>query len=153
MKAKIFATISMVLLFFAALVILLGVVVPVEYIVPEVTGDIEWSKQVTRLKLRKYEIVGRPEELRAWLSHQDGAPGQETAVAFISWGLDNQDDFELIIDGMDHAEKPGISSWLAGMIVDREFENSFRSSFSGRNSPTVQEILSQVDRMSNASRR
>lgn len=153
MKTKALALVSTLLLAFVAILVLLGVFVPVEYLVPELTGDIEWSKQVTRLKLRKYEIVGRPEELRSWLYRQDGASGQEVAVAFLSWGLENQGDFELIVDGMVPAEKPGIISWLSGMIIDRKFEDSFRSSFSERNSPAIGEILSQVDSMSNGSRR
>lgn len=153
MKTKVLVLVSTRLLAFVAMLILVGVFVPVEFLVPEFTGDIEWSKQVTKLKLRKYEVVGRPEELRSWLYHQDGAPGQEVAVAFISWGLENQGDFELIVDGMVPAEKPGIISWLSGMIVDRKFEDSFRSSFSERNSPAISEILSQVDSMSNGSRR
>ncbi|MBK9154431.1 MAG: hypothetical protein IPM25_09490 [Chloracidobacterium sp.] len=153
MKAKILAAFTIVLLLVGALLILLGILGPVEYLVPELTGDIEWSKQVTRLKLRKYEIVGRPEELRSWLYHQDGAPGQEVGVAFLSWGLDNQSDFEMIVDGMAPAEKPGFISWLSGIIVDRKFEDSFRSSFSERKSPAILEILSQVGSMSNGSRR
>lgn len=152
MKAKLLATVSILLIVSTALTILAVVLVPVEYLVPELNGDIEWSKQVTRLKLRKYEMVGGPEKLRSWLYHQDGAPGQETAVAFISWGLENPDDFELIVEGMDPGEKPRILSWLAGMIVDRKFENSFRSGFSERNSPAMREILSQVDMMTNAER-
>lgn len=152
MKAKILAAFTIVLLLVGALLILLGILGPVEYLVPELTGDIEWSKQVTRLKLRKYEIVGRPDELRSWLYHQDGAPGQEATVAFVSWSLENQSDFELIIDGMDPVEKSGVISLLSRIIVDRKFEDSFRLSFSERNSPAVREILSQVEMMTNAER-
>jgi hypothetical protein len=141
----------------SVLVLMMAIVtafyVPAEHLVFERKWSIEWGQQATWLKLRKYELIGRPEELRTWLQQIDGAPGQEAAVIFLSWGLDNQHDFVSILEGLDIKRKAEIFNLLGSMIVERGMKSSFRQSFSGVSSDVVNEILMEVDRIKDANRR
>ncbi|MGH9946366.1 MAG: hypothetical protein ACRD6X_04130 [Pyrinomonadaceae bacterium] len=131
-----------------SIIILIGatvVLVPAEYFVLERKWSIEWGQKGTYLKLKKYELIGQPEELRTWLLEIDGAPGQEAFVNFIIWGLDHPDDFALIIGGLEPDRKPSLLVVLAGMIQDRKLENLFRKSFSEHTSSDIQTILGYIN--------
>lgn len=133
---------------FCALMLLCAtaVFVQAEYFVLEKKWSIEWCLEATKLKLKKYDLTGRPEELRTWLLTVDGAPGQEAAVLFLSWGLDNQNDFEFILEGIDAKRRPAIIDFLAGMVIERGMEDSFRASFLDRSSPRVLDLFAAINR-------
>ena len=139
-----------VFIFSIASIVILAVVaifVPAEYIVPREPYSIEWAKDATWYKLRKYEIIGQPNELRRWLTSQDGAPGQETIVMFILWGLTHQDDFEYIVNGIEQERKPEFVNLLAIMMNDRGLEKEFLTSFERHNSPITQDLRTEIERL------
>ncbi|MEQ1921944.1 MAG: hypothetical protein ABL952_05505 [Pyrinomonadaceae bacterium] len=121
-----------------------AIFVPFRFLIPDARGDIESAKTVTSLELTRFELVGRPANLRKWLTRQDGAPGQEVAMRFVGWGLTHQSDFAFILDGIAEPERTETIDFLASMINDRFAEDAFLSSFNNQNSSAINELRAKI---------
>lgn len=135
------------ILSFAVLVCAAIVYLPAEYFVLERNGSIEWAQKTTSLKLKKYEVLGTSREIQDWLLKLDGAPGEEAAVTFLVWGLDNQNDFDTILKGIDPEKRTALFTWLAETTLNRGLDESFLQAFETKHLGLSQSIEDEINRI------
>jgi len=138
--------IFIVLFLLLSIAISIAVLAPAKYFVARRSWEIDYYGDATRLEIRRYEITGRPNEIRSWLeSPHDGAFGTVIAINILEWGLYHPDDFVYILEGINVERRDSVVEWLGWMVDDMRIADEFLEAFRTYSSPAITQLKAKAE--------
>jgi hypothetical protein len=99
----------------------------------------------TERKLFLYQLSGRPEALRQWLTAYHGeAPSHQVMISLGQWSLRHPQQFRALVVGLGPKQQARFAHHLAFALSDSGHDDAFTRTFRGDRSPVVAAILRQL---------
>jgi hypothetical protein len=99
----------------------------------------------TDRRLFRYELSGRPEALRRWLTTYHGeAPSHQVMISLGKWSLRHAQQFRILVGGLDAKQQTPFVLCFAFALSDSGRDDAFVQIFRGDRSPVVAAILRQL---------
>ncbi len=99
----------------------------------------------TTVVLKSYEVIKNEEIVRRHLLEYRGeAPGHETRISFLSWGIQHPVDFINIAEGIEPSRRTQLCEILGFAATDSNQDPEFEAMFSGYDSECLRIIRIEI---------
>jgi hypothetical protein len=99
----------------------------------------------TERKLFLYQLNGKPEALRRWLTAYHGeAPSHQVMISLGRWSLRHPQQLRRLAGGLDAEQRASFIRRFAFALSDSGQDDAFTRTFRGDRSPAVAAILRQL---------